>query len=69
MQRSKKFRGALVSFRRYKKENIKSKIIEISPNDWLTALQQPAEMFVTVEGKKINSMNVWKETLKLQRTG
>ena len=69
MQRSKKFRGALVSFRRYKKENIKSKIIEISPNDWLTALQQPAEMFVTVEGKKINSMNIWKETLKLQRTG
>jgi hypothetical protein len=67
MQRSKIFRSAIVSFRKYKKENIKSKIIEINPNDWLTALQQPAEMFVTLEGRKIKSMVIWKETLKLQR--
>ena len=69
MHRSKSFRGAVVSFRKYKKENIKSKIIEVSPNNWLTALRQPAEMFVTSEGKIIRSTNIWKETLKLQRAG
>ena len=67
IQRSKIFRSAKVSFRKYKKENIKSTIIEINPNDWLLSLQQPAEMFITSEGKKIKSMSVWKKTLKLQR--
>jgi len=67
IQRSKIFKSAKVSFRKYKKENIKSTIIEINPNDWLLSLQQPAEMFITSEGKKIISMSVWKETLKLQR--
>ena len=67
IQRSKIFRSAKVSFRKYKKENIKSTIIESNPNDWLLSLQQPAEMFITLEGKKIISMSVWKETLKLQR--
>jgi len=67
IQRSKIFKSAKVSFRKYKKENIKSTIIEINPNDWLLSLQQPAEMFITLEGKKIKSMSVWKKTLKLQR--
>ena len=67
IQRSKIFKSAKVSFRKYKKENIKSKIIEVNPNDWLLSLQQPAEMFITSKGKKITSMSVWKETLKLQR--
>ena len=67
IQRSKIFKSAKVSFRKYKKENIKSTIIEINPNDWLLSLQQPAEMFITSKGKKITSMSVWKETLKLQR--
>ena len=35
IQRSKIFKSAKVSFRKYKKENIKSKIIEVNPNDWL----------------------------------
>ena len=67
IQRSKIFKSAKVSFRKYKKENIKSKIIEVNPNNWLLSLQQPAEMFITLEGKKIKSMSVWKKTLKLQR--
>ena len=67
IQRSKIFKSAKVSFRKYKKENIKSSIIEVNPNDWLLALQQPAEKFITLEGKKIISISVWKETLKLQR--
>ena len=67
IQKSKIFRSAKVSFRKYKKENIKSKIIEVNPNDWLLSLQQPAEMFITSEGKKKTSVSVWKETLKLQR--
>ena len=67
IQKSKIFRSAKVSFRKYKKENIKSKIIEVNPNDWLLSLQQPAEMFITSEGKKIKSRSVWKKTLKLQR--
>ena len=67
IQKSKIFRSAKVSFRKYKKENIKSKIIEVNPNNWLLSLQQPAEMFITLEGKKITSISVWKETLKLQR--
>jgi len=67
IQRSKIFKSAKVSFRKYKKENIKSTIIEINPNDWLLSLQQPAEMFITSKGNRITSMSVWKETLKLQR--
>ena len=67
IQISKKFRGAKVSFRKYKKDNIKSKIIEVHPADWLLSLEQPAEMFITNAGKKVNSMLVWKDSLVKQR--
>ena len=60
---SKKFKGAKVAFRKYKKGNIKSKIIEVDPSNWLSALEQKAEMFFTSEGKKVSSMLVWKNSL------
>ena len=68
IQRSKIFKSAKVSFRKYKKENIKSTIIEINPNDWLSTIKQPVERFImTLEEKKIISILVWKKTLKLLR--
>ena len=62
MQKSKLFKSAKVAFKKYKKNNIKSKIIEINPTDWLISLKQPAEQFITEDGKKMSSMAVWTDS-------
>jgi len=68
MFKVKKYKAAKVIFKKYKIKNVRSKIIEINPNDWLSTIKQPLEKFVmTLEEKKILSILVWKKTLKLLR--
>ena len=64
---SKKWKMAKVSFRKYKQKNIRSAIIEVHPDDWESALEEKASMFITHEGKRMNKMIVWKDSLVKQR--
>ena len=62
------FKAAKVIFKKYKLKNVRSKIIEINPNDWLSTIKRPVEKFITtLEERKIISLLVWKKTSKLQR--
>ena len=64
----KRFKAAKVIFKKYKLKNVRSKIIEINPNDWLSTIKRPLEKFIkTLEERKIISLLIWKKTLKLQR--
>jgi len=68
MLKLKRFKAAKVIFKKYKLKNIRSKIIEINPNDWLSTIKLPVERFImTLAEKKIISLLVWKKTLKLLR--
>ena len=64
---SKRLKAASIIFKKYKLKNVRSKMLEINPNDWLSTINQPIEKFITLEEKKILSLLVWKKTLKLQR--
>ena len=68
MHTIKRFKAASIIFKKYKRKNVRSKIIEINPNDWLSTIKRPVEKFITtLEERKIISLLVWKKTLKLQR--
>ena len=60
---SRKFRFAKASFHRYRLENIRSKIIKISPTSWHTAILEEAEKFITPSNKKKESLKIYRETL------
>ena len=68
IHKSKRFKAASIIFKKYKRKNIRSKIIEINPNDWLSMIKRPVEKFIVrLEEKKLISRLVWKKSLKLQR--
>ena len=58
-----KYRFAKVAIRRYRKENIRSKILMIPPTEWEKTILQPAEMFIAGTGKRINKKKVFLESL------
>ena len=60
---ARKFRFAKAVLHRYRLENIRSKIIKISPTSWHTAILQEAEKFVMGVGGKKPSAKVYRETL------
>ena len=60
---SKKYRFARATYHRYRMENIRSKIIKISPTSWNTAILEEAEKFVMGAGGKKESQRVFRETL------
>lgn len=60
---SKKYRFARATYHRYRMENIRSKIIKISPTSWNTAILEEAEKFVMGAGGKKPSLKVYRETL------
>jgi hypothetical protein len=60
---SKKYRFARATYHRYRMENIRSKIIQISPTSWNTAILEEAEKFIMSGGGKKTSAKVFKETL------
>ena len=60
---TRKFRFAKAVLHRYRLENIRSKIIKISPTSWNTAILEEAEKFVMGVGGKKPSLKVYRETL------
>ena len=60
---TRKYRFARAAIHRYRMENIRSKIIRISPTSWNTAVLQKAEKFVMGAGGKKESQRVFRETL------
>jgi hypothetical protein len=60
---TRKFRFAKETIHRYRMENIRSKIIRISPTSWHTAILEDAEKFITPTGGKKESQKVYRETL------
>ena len=60
---TRKFRFAKEAIHRYRMENIRSKIIRISPVSWHTAVLEDAEKFITATGGKKESQRVYRETL------
>ena len=63
----KKFRPALVAFKRYNISSIVGgKIIRIDPESWESVILEPIEKFVSGT-KQVSAKRVWKESLRLQR--
>ena len=60
---SRKFRHARVAFHRYSLDNVRSKIIKISPIIWDNIILEQAEKFVTGAGGRMNSEKVFRESL------
>ena len=58
-----KYRFAKVSLKRYKRENIRSKMIMIPPTEWEKAILQPAEMFVNGNFKRLNTKVIHRQSL------
>jgi len=59
---SRKYRFAKAAFHRYKMENIRSKIIKISPPSWGDIILKEAEKFIMSTGSKKTSRKVFRET-------
>ena len=60
---SKKYRFAKAAFHRYRMDNIRSKIIKISPLSWKDIILKEAEKFMLSAGGKKTSAKVHRETL------
>lgn len=60
---SRKYRFAKAAFHRYRMENIRSKIIKISPLSWKDIILKEAEKFMLSAGGKKTSAKVHRETL------
>ena len=60
---NRKYRFAKVALHRYRRENIRSKVLMIPPKEWEKTILQPAEMFIAGTGKRINKKTVFLESL------
>jgi len=60
---SRKYRFAKAAFHRYRMENIRSKIIKISPLSWGNVIMKDVEKFILSTGGKKTSKQVFRETL------
>ena len=60
---SRKFRHARVALHRYKIENVRSKIIMLSPASWNSVILEDAEKFVTGAGGRMNVKKVFRDSL------
>ncbi len=58
-----KYRFAKVAIHRYRKENIRSKVLRIPPTEWHKTILQPAQKFVSGSLQKINTNSVYRESL------
>jgi len=60
---AKKYRFAKAAFHRYRRENIRSKIIKILPSSWKDIILKEAEKFMLTAGGKMTTAKVHRETL------
>ena len=58
------FRHSKASYRQYRTDQIKSKIIEVHPMDWELAITVPTERFLGVRGNLVDNKRMWKKTIK-----
>jgi hypothetical protein len=63
IMRARKYRFAKAIYHRYRMENIRSKIIKISPLSWNDVIMEDAEKFIMGAGGKKRSAKVFRETL------
>ena len=59
---NRKFKYGKYSFRKYRFENIHSKIIEVHPLDWEIAMSVPTEKFYSMQKRRLPNRIVWKNT-------
>ena len=60
---STKFRHAKVALHRYRIENVRSKILMLSPSSWDSVILKESERFVSGTGKTMNSKIIFRESL------
>jgi len=65
---NKRFRHAKVSYRQYRSNQIKSKVIQVHPLDWELAIMVPTERFKTIGGSRTSSKKIWYKTAKRARS-
>jgi len=58
------FRHSKASYRQYRTDQIKSKIIEVHPMDWELAITVPTERFLGIRGNLIDNKRMWKKTIR-----
>ena len=68
IQRNKAFRWAKASYRQYRPDQIRSKIIQVHPLDWELAVMVPTERFLTERGGRTASKKIWFQTTKIAKT-
>lgn len=68
IQGNKAFRWAKASYRQYRPDQIRSKIIQVHPLDWELAIMVPTERFKTERGGRTSSKKIWFETTKIAKT-
>ena len=67
IQTNKRFRHAKVIYKRYKADDVKSKILQVHPLDWELAITVPTERFKTVSGGRTMSKKIWLKSAKLAK--
>ena len=67
IQTNKRFRHAKVIYKRYKAEDVQSKILQVHPLDWELAITVPTERFKTISGGRAASKKMWIKSAKLAR--
>ena len=67
IQTNKRFRHAKVIYKRYKAEDVQSKILQVHPLDWELAITVPTERFKTKSGGRTMSKKMWIKSAKLAR--
>ncbi len=60
---NRKYRFAKVALHRYRRENIRSKVLMIPPKEWEKTILQPAEKFVSGNLQKLNTEIIHRESL------
>ena len=60
---NRKYRFAKVALHRYRRENIRSKVLMIPPKEWEKTILQPAEKFVSGNLQKLNTKIIHRESL------
>ncbi|SVD08288.1 uncharacterized protein METZ01_LOCUS361142, partial [marine metagenome] len=67
IQTNKRFKHAKVIYKRYKAEDVQSKILQVHPLDWELAITVPTERFKTVSGGRTMSKKIWLKSAKLAK--
>ena len=68
IRKNKRFRHAKVSYKQYRNDQVKSRVIQVHPLDWELAIMVPTERFKTAGGGRTASKKIWFKTARLARS-